>query len=187
MALAKNDSPSELKDLPKWQKIEDGGTRITLKRFIGRTEVVTKQELMKRLKKSDSTIRRHITEGMPQHKVSTQRFQVFAIEECKNWIDGNIDQTQSIKKTTSISDADTEDGEEKEEEKLGDQARKLRADADKAELDAKLAKIKLDEAEGRVVVILIKQWQSKRSSIRQTKRMMKRYYLFCLKKKVQAR
>jgi len=146
MALAKNESPDELKNLPKWRSLERKGFKIELRRFVNGKEVLTRKELMESWGKTDKTIKRNIDAGMPIHEASTRMFTLFPIKECEAWRDGNIDKTQSIK-----TSADVVTTEEDDEGKLPDQARKLKADADKAEIDARLAEIKLAEADGRLV------------------------------------
>ena len=46
MALAKNLTQEEAKDIAKWKKIEEANTELILKRFIDDREVVVKRELM---------------------------------------------------------------------------------------------------------------------------------------------
>lgn len=153
MVIAKNTDPSELKELPKWKKLEASGVKIVLKRFIGDKEVISRQELASILNKGDKTIQRYIKDGMPQHEKASRAFQVFNLSEVIAWRDKTIDKTMSIKtskpQTTNI-EVDTENQDD-ELILTDDLSRKLKADADDAELKVKLNTIKLALAEGEVV------------------------------------
>ncbi len=116
------------------------------------SKVVLKTELADILNVKARQIGNYIKKGMPVHSVGKRNAQSFDVEVCKKWKNKNIDKIMSIKTTkpkkTNIevpTDADHE-GEEKD-----DLSRKIKADADKAELGVKLDTIKLAEAEGRVV------------------------------------
>lgn len=118
MVLAKDGTPEEIKELPKWKKIEEVGTVITLKRFIDNREVVTKRELMILWKVDRKTPERYIAKGMPVHECSLKGFQVFDILDCEAWRDENINKSQSLKASKStnrqIEVGDDEDHDESE-------------------------------------------------------------------------
>lgn len=149
MVLAKNTSEEEIKELSKWKKVENTGTTVTLKRFIENREVISKTELMKLWGKSTKTIQRYISDNMPIHEKSSRAFQIFDIEKVVSWRDGNIDKTMSIK-TSALGEIE-KSSKDLSADKTSDIERKLKADADDAELKVKLNTIKLAEAEGRVV------------------------------------
>ena len=154
MVVAKNLSTSEVKELPKWKKIEETNVEITLKRFIAGKEVVSKQELISLWGKSAKTIQRYISDGMPMHKVSTRAFQVFDIEEATAWRDGSIDKVKSQKTSSRQTEMEidiSDDGDESELVALTDMERKLKADADKAEHDAVIADLKKQKEEGSLI------------------------------------
>jgi len=152
MALAKN--IEDVKELHKWKKIEDTGVKLELKRFVDGREVVSKTELIKLLKTSAKTVQRYISKNMPVHEKSIRAFQFFDIKEVMAWRDKSVDKVMSSK-TAKPTDMDVEEDTELDEDgnpvKLNDMLRKLKADADKAELGVKLDTLKLAEAEGRVV------------------------------------
>jgi len=147
MALAKNKEDEA--ELPKWEKLEEAGVKFTLKRFIGDEEVVSRQELQKLWNRTDKTIQRNVKDGMPLHEASSPRFQIFALKSAERWRDGNIDKVFSAK--TEKVEHSQEPNDFTEVSAKSDMARKLTADADKAELEVKLSKLKLDTAEGLVV------------------------------------
>lgn len=154
MVLAKNEA--DIKELPKWKKIQESGTEITLKRFIGKEEVVSKNELIELWGKSAKTIQRSVKDGMPVHFASSNRFQIFTLEKVNRWRDGNIDKTMSMKTSFSTTVNGLEvlmpNSKDGEDIKLKtDIERKLKADADNAVLNVQLNELKLAEAEGRVV------------------------------------
>jgi len=154
MAIAKNTSSSELKELPKWKKIEESNVEITLKRFISDREVVSKQELVGILGKSAKTIQRYISDGMPVHQASTRAFQIFDIEEIIVWRDKSIDKVKSQKtasRQTEMEISISDNGEDEELVALTDMERKLKADADKAEHDAVIADLKKKKEEGSLI------------------------------------
>lgn len=149
MALAKGTSPEELKELPKWKKIEDAGVEISLKRFIDHREVVTKRELMSLWKVDRKTVERYVTRGMPVHSASIKAFQVFDLLLCEEWRDENINKSQSLKASKSKSTgAGAESGD----------------DSDEAELD--LSEVSTDEAERRLKIKenIIKEYKIKELS-----------------------
>jgi len=146
--LTKNKSDLEAKELNKWKKVS---SEINLKRFTGDDEVVSKQELMEIWGKSSKTIQRYVKDGMPVHEASSKTFQIFKIKEVTAWRDGSIDKTMSIRtQTPSEKEVDIND-DGGGNTQTNDMLRKLAADADDAELKVKLNKLKLAEAEGRVV------------------------------------
>jgi len=156
MTIAKN-GDADLKEISKWKKIEEAGTPLTLKRFIGDREVISKSELAtkERLDVSSKTIQRNVAKGMPVHPCSTKLFQVFDWLDVVEWRDKSVDKVMSLKtkkpQTTDI-DVNTDDQDDDDEQlPTDDLSRKLKADADDAELKVKLNTIKLAEAEGRVV------------------------------------
>jgi len=154
MLLAKNNSELELKELPKWKKIATGNISIILKRFISNKEVVSKQELVELWGKSAKTIQRYVEKGMPVHPSSTRAFQVFELEEAKVWRDKSVDKVMSLKTEKPKSreiEVDAETDSEDDAVEQNDLLRKLKADADSAELKVQLETIKLAEAENRVV------------------------------------
>ena len=152
MAIAKSTTTSEIKELQKWKKIEDSGLGIVLKRFINNQEVVSRQELIEIWGKSAKTIQRYIKDGMPQHSNSTRAFQFFNLEEAEAWRNKSIDKVMSIKTLRPTTDITVDiNNENQDETPKGDLERKLKADADDAELKVRLNTIKLAEAEGRVV------------------------------------
>jgi len=156
MQLAKSTSDLELKELPRWKKIAENNVKIYLKRFIKNKEVVSRQELVDIWGKSVKTIQRYIKDGMPIHPESTRVFQFFNLEEVTTWRDRSIDKVMSQKtakpSTTEIEvNIDVESDGDESLVALDDMSRKLKADADDAELKVKLNTIKLAEAEGRVV------------------------------------
>lgn len=104
MVFARDNSPDELKELPKWKKIEESGVELELKRFIQNREVVTKRELMLLWKVDRKTIERYVGKGMPVHECSLKAFQVFDIVMCEEWRNKNINKSQSLKasKTKNI-------------------------------------------------------------------------------------
>ena len=118
MALAKNTSDTELKDLPKWKKIEEGGSKIVLKRYIDNEEVVTKKELSDMWGMDRKTIERYVKKGMQQHESSIRGFQVFAVKRCEEWVEENINKSQSLKanapKTKEVDISADEDFSEEE-------------------------------------------------------------------------
>lgn len=150
MTIAKNTS-SDLKELPKWKKIEEAGAQLTLKRFIGDREVISKSELITedRLDVSAKTVQRNVAKGMPVHPCSIKQFQVFDWIEVLAWVDGTVDKIMSAKTKkpkSSETEVDIDD-----DSVRTDMERKTKADADDSELKVKLNEIKLAEAEGRVV------------------------------------
>lgn len=147
MALAKNSE--DITEISKWKKLEESGIKITLKRFIGDEEVVSRQELIALWNKSDKTIQRNVKDGMPTHEASNTRFQIFSLKQAERWRDGNIDKVFSAKTDKLVSIPQQEDREDLEFKT--DMERKLKADADKAELEVKLSALKLATAEGLVV------------------------------------
>ena len=151
--LGKNDSDLELKELPKWKKIAEAGTKISLKRFILDKEVVSRQELVVIWKKSVKTIQRYIKDGMPPHPMSTRAFQFFDLDEITKWRDGSIDQTMSDKTKKIVPSVEdyTEDISTEEIKTRSDLSRKYTADAENAELIVQLNQIKLDTAKGSLV------------------------------------
>lgn len=134
----------------KWKKIEDSGIKIKIKRFIDSKEVVSKQELMTLWDTSKRSIERYIKSGMKQHKNSEKLFQIFDLQECEIWYNQNIDKTQSIKTEVKKTDIKIDTAEDNTSA-LSDMERKLRADANKAETEDELAKLKLAEQQGRLV------------------------------------
>lgn len=153
MVFPKDDSKEELKDLPKWQKIFDSGIKVFLKRFIEDEEVVTKPELMLLWDKNKKTIERYVKSGMPLHKSSVARFQVFSVKEVTAWRTGTIDQTMSDK-TSKIPPSITDHPEDISTEEVrnrSDLSRKYTADAENAELIVQLNQLKLDTARGALV------------------------------------
>ena len=132
MALAKNLTPEEVKELSKWKKIEDADTEITLKRYIGDREVVTKRELMMLWGKVDrKTIERYVAKGMPIHTSSFKGFQVFDLKLCEEWRDENINKSQSSKanksKSTEIVVDTGSESEDEEEDTTSDIKSKIDA------------------------------------------------------------
>ena len=152
MIFAKNDSELELKELPKWKKIAESGVSISLKRFIDGREVVSRQELESVFNKGQKTIQRYIKDGMPIHPASSRSLQIFDLEECISWRDKSVDKTQSIKteRLTGEPDASFDDDSDEERPKA-DMERKLKADADKAEEDAIIARLKREKEEGSLI------------------------------------
>ena len=152
MVIAKNTTTLELKELPRWKKIDESDIKVTLKRFINDREVVSKQELISLWGKSAKTIQRYISDGMPTHKVSTRAFQVFDIEDATAWRDKSIDKVQSQKTASRQTEMEVGgDGEKKELKVVTDMERKLKADADKAEEDAVIAELKRKKEEGSLI------------------------------------
>lgn len=101
MVFAKNSTKEEMKDLPKWKKIEETGIEIKLKRFINNREVVNKRELMTLWKVDRKTIERYVAKDMPTHECSMKGFQVFDILYCENWREENINKSQSLRASKS--------------------------------------------------------------------------------------
>ena len=153
MVFPKDSSEEELKDLPKWQKIFDSGVKVFLKRFIEDDEVVTKPELMLLWDKNKKTIERYVKAGMPLHKNSVARFQIFSVKEVTAWRTGTVDQTMSDRtKNIDPSVLDhTEDIATEEIKTRSDLSRKYSADAENAELIVQLNQMKLDTAKGSLV------------------------------------
>jgi len=145
MALAKDGSPEELKDLSKWKKIEDTGIKLALKRFIDNREVVVKRELMSLWKVDRKTIERYVGKGMPVHLASIKTFQVFDLLSCEEWRDENINKSQSLK-ASKPSD------------------RTVPTDGDESEVDLK--DVSVDEAERRLKIKdnMIKEYKIKELS-----------------------
>ena len=110
---------------------------------------VTKKELSEALGIKIRQITNYVKDGMPVHSVGKRNAQLFDMGACKKWRLENIDKTMSIK-TTSTEERD-KITEEDEELQKNDMLRKLKADADDAELKVQLNTIKLAEAEGRLV------------------------------------
>lgn len=154
MPLAKNRTKLEEKELPKWKKIFEGGTIISLKRFIANEEVISRQELIELWKKNTKTIQRYIKDGMPAHPLSSRAFQFFNLEEVTKWRDGSIDKTMSQKTTARPSPSvldHVEDISTEEVKQRSDLSRKYTADAENAELTVQLNQMKLDTAKGLLV------------------------------------
>ena len=149
---------NRLTETKKWEKVEDRGVKIILKKFIHGKEVVSIVELEELLGRSKKTITRNINDGMPIHPEATTYFKFFELDEVMKWRKRNVDATMSATakaKTTKGMPRLTPQVESPEPppdlELLDDVARKQKADADDAELKVKLNAIKLAEAEGRVV------------------------------------
>jgi len=97
MVFARDDSVDEIKELPKWKKIEEAGIGIILKRFIDNREVVTKRELMSLWGVDRKTPERYAAKGMPIHICSIKGFQVFDLLLCEEWREENVNKSQSLK------------------------------------------------------------------------------------------
>jgi phage terminase Nu1 subunit (DNA packaging protein) len=116
-------------------------------------KIVDKAELAKALNIKARQISNYVKQGMPVHSVGKRNKQSFDVDICLEWQRNNINKTMSMK-TKPIIPKETEINIENEESKptqLNDALRKLKAEADDAELKVKLNEIKLAEAEGRVV------------------------------------
>ena len=120
------------------------------------SKVVTKKELAEALGIKLRQIANYVKDGMPIHSTGARNAQLFDIGQCKKWRLKNIDKTMAIK--TELKRKSEEENDQREKEYEGDEEsqkndllRKLRADADDAELKVKLNEIKLAEAEGRLV------------------------------------
>lgn len=115
MAIAKNTTQEELKELSRWKKIEESNHKVELKRFIDDREVVSKRELIELWESSRKTIERNVAKGMPTHKSSMKGFVVFDLEACNKWKDENINKAQSRratpKKDMQVDSDEDEDGE----------------------------------------------------------------------------
>jgi hypothetical protein len=119
MTIAKN-TDFDVKELSKWKKIEEAGTPLTLKRFIGDREVISKSELAtkERLGVSAKTIQRNVAKGMPVHQCSTKQFQVFDWLDVIEWRDESVDKQKARatkKKDTEVEGDGSEDNSDIEE------------------------------------------------------------------------
>jgi len=140
MAVAKNSE--DIAEISKWKKLEESGIEITLKRFIGNEEVVSRQELITLWNKSDKTIQRNVKDGMPTHEASSSRFQIFPLKRAEKWRDGNIDKVFSAKTDKLVDIPQQEDREDLELKT--DMERKLKAEANTAETRDEAEKLKLE-------------------------------------------
>jgi len=120
------------------------------------TKLVQKKELAEFLGIKIRQIGNYIKSGMPIHSIGKRNAQLFDAEACKRWRDKTINKTMSMKTKkpitkeveVSIDDVVDEDG---NIVAVSDIERKMKADADDAELKVQLNTLKLAEAEGRVV------------------------------------
>ena len=127
-------------------------------------KIVAKAELAQALKVKIRQLGNYVKQGMPIHSVGKRNKQMFNVDVCLEWQRNNIDKTMSMKSKSNLSikrvlkeTKETKEVEVDIERKdnrdlqVNDALRKLKAEADDAELKVKLNEIKLAEAEGRVV------------------------------------
>ena len=139
-------------EFAKWEKLGSlHKIRTDTYRIHDGKRIVSKQDLCEIWECTDRTVKRYIEKGMPQaENLTTTLFQVFYLTDCEKWRSQNIDGTKQLHTLPPRNKEITPDM-MSELESLTDLERKLKADADKAEADAELTKIKLSLAQGDVV------------------------------------
>lgn len=114
---------------------------------------ISKAELAEALGVKLRQIGNYIKDGMPIHSVGKRNAQMFDLKACQLWRSKNIDRGMASK-TENIKPSIVDHEENLAEEEIkqrSDLSRKYTAEADDAELKVKLNRIKLAEAEGRLV------------------------------------
>ena len=131
-----------------WSKL-DPAYLVTeeITRFIDGRRVVSSSELMKQWGISNVTLRRYTGLGMPKHPASSDGFLIFDLLEVGSWRLANIT-SRGAKPSKPIEDTETDDDYQGE---LGDTARKVKADADRAVEDALSARLKRQQLEGSLI------------------------------------
>jgi len=127
------------------------------------SKTVFKQELAEALGIKIRQVGNYIKQGMPIHSTGKRNVQMFDVEECLKWQDKSVNKEFSAKNLTPakvdrLIDIDKSKREENQiEDKevaaddINDMLRKLKADADRAETESELAKLKLSLQSGLLV------------------------------------
>jgi phage terminase Nu1 subunit (DNA packaging protein) len=119
-----------------------------------------KKELAEILGVKIRQIGNYIKQGMPIHSTGKRNAQIFDIEACRKWQHKSVNKEFSSKTLTpakvdkliEVTKGSQEENQEDENvDQQNDMLRKLKADADRAETESDLAKVKLSVQRGMLV------------------------------------
>lgn len=132
-----------------WGKIDPQFTvtEEVIRKINGR-RVVNTAELINQWGTSVPTFRRYVQDGMPQHPASTKGFPVFDLLEATAWRDANVSNRGARPKVPREHAAS---GEPTDGSEVGAAIRKIIADADRAEEQAKSEALKRKQLEGSLI------------------------------------
>lgn len=116
-------------------------------------KAVPKKELAEALGVKIRQVGNYVRDGMPIHSVGARNAQLFDIKACQLWRSKNIDKSMAVK-TINIKPSVIDYEETLAEEEIrqrSDLSRKYTADAENAEINVELNKLKLEKERGIVV------------------------------------
>jgi phage terminase Nu1 subunit (DNA packaging protein) len=141
-------------DKQRWDSFIKQNPKIKIhteeKYLIDSREVVSSNYLQQIWGVTDKTIRNYISQGMPVSKFSSSRFKIFDLIECISWRMATIDMSKS-----NVSKVQQKESQEETQESIVFEAnrRKIIADADKAEAEAKISQMKEKNMAGELISI----------------------------------